>query len=67
MRRRFNGHPIAGRLHMKTGTIDDVRSMGGYLVGKSGRTYVVVCLQNHRGIQNGIGTDVQDALLKWLF
>ena len=27
----------------------------------------VAILQNHPGIQNQIGTRVQDALIKWLF
>ena len=67
LRKRFKDHDMAGRLHVKTGTIDDVRTMGGFLHAADGRTFVVVTLHNHRGIQYGTGTLVQDALLKWLY
>lgn len=64
---RFNGQPLAGRMHVKTGLINDVRSMAGYVLTESGRTFVVVALQNHKGIHNGYGTDVQNAFFKWVF
>jgi D-alanyl-D-alanine carboxypeptidase/D-alanyl-D-alanine-endopeptidase (penicillin-binding protein 4) len=52
---------------MKTGTIDDVRAIAGYLSSRSGHTYAVAMLHNHPGIHQGSGTQVQDALLRWLF
>ena len=67
LRKRFRGEPLAGRAHIKTGTLDDVRAMGGYLLGPDGRTFVVVSLHNHPGIHHGLGTRVQDALLRWVF
>jgi D-alanyl-D-alanine carboxypeptidase/D-alanyl-D-alanine-endopeptidase (penicillin-binding protein 4) len=67
LRRRFNGAPLAGRMHMKTGLLDDVRAIGGYLVSRSGRVMAVVVLHNHPGVHNGPGTGVQDALLDWVF
>lgn len=67
LKRRFEGEPIAGRLHIKTGTLDNVRAMGGYMLSKSGRTFVIVAIQNYPGIHHGFGTYVQDSLLHWLF
>jgi D-alanyl-D-alanine carboxypeptidase/D-alanyl-D-alanine-endopeptidase (penicillin-binding protein 4) len=67
LRKRFKNSPMAGRVHLKTGTIDDVRAMGGYLLTKDGRTLVVVSLHNHKGIQFHSGTEIQNALLEWLY
>ena len=67
LRKRFRGEPLAGRAHIKTGTLDDVRAMGGYLLVPDGRTFVVVSLHNHPGIQNVLGTRVQNVLLRWVF
>ena len=67
MKKRLNGHIRAGSMRIKTGLLRDVRSMAGYVTTRSGRTFVVVSLQNHKGVQNWTGTEVQDALLKWLY
>ena len=67
LRRRFEQSPLAGHLHLKTGLLDHVRSIAGYVVARSGRTYVVAMLQNHRNVHQGTGTKVQNALLEWLF
>lgn len=67
MRKRFRSTPLAGRMHMKTGLIDHVRALAGYLVGGNGKIYVVVILHNRPGVHRRIGTDVQNALLKWLY
>ena len=41
--------------------------MAGYVRGRNGREYFVVSLHNHPGIQNWIGTKIQDEILKWLY
>ena len=56
LRKRFKRAPLAGRLHMKTGLLDHVRAIGGYLVGRSGKVLAVVVLHNRRGVHNGPGT-----------
>lgn len=66
LRRRFRGSRLAGRLHLKTGLLDHVRSAAGYVLSASGRRYVVVLLHNHEDVHRGAGTRVQDALLEWL-
>ena len=67
VRKRLKGSVPAGEIRIKTGLINGVRSMAGYVHSASGKHYVVVTLQNHPGIQNGIGTQVQDEILKWLY
>ncbi len=66
-RKRLNGNIPAGAVRIKTGLLNNVRAMAGYVRSASGKQYVVVALQNHSGIQNGIGTQVQDEVLKWLY
>ena len=67
LRRRFGGTPLEGRVHLKTGSLNTVRSMGGYLLDRQGRRVVVVSLHNHRRIDTHTGEAVQDALLKWVY
>jgi len=65
--RRFRNHALTGQARLKTGTLRDVRSVAGYMRTASGRDYVVVMLHNAPGVQWGVGTAVQDALLEWLY
>ncbi len=62
-RRRVANSPAAGAAHIKTGTLDGVRSMAGYVLGASGRRYAVVLIINHPNA--GAAREVQDALLEW--
>jgi D-alanyl-D-alanine carboxypeptidase/D-alanyl-D-alanine-endopeptidase (penicillin-binding protein 4) len=66
-RKRLNGNIPEGKIRIKTGLLNNVRAMAGYVRSQSDKQYVVVALQNHTGIQNGIGTQVQDEILKWLY
>ena len=67
VRKRLNGKINPGNARIKTGLINDVRSMAGYMKSKNNKNYIVVSLQNYRGIQNTTGTLVQDEILKWLY
>ena len=67
LRRRFRGSDLEGRVHMKTGLLNGVRSIAGFMQTKGDRRIVVVSLQNHPGVQNSSGTYVQDALIKWAY
>ena len=67
LRRRLPGHPEAVRARLKTGRIDGVRAIAGYVRTPSGRTLAVAALQEHPGLhRSGGGIAVQDALLRWL-
>ena len=65
MRRRLKARDIAGQAHIKTGSLNDVRSIGGYVLAASGRRYAVVFIVNHSNA--GASQGAQDALLQWVY
>jgi D-alanyl-D-alanine carboxypeptidase/D-alanyl-D-alanine-endopeptidase (penicillin-binding protein 4) len=65
MRRRLNGQTVAGRAHVKTGSLNEVRAVAGYVLAASGRRYAVVCMINHPNAASGLAA--QDALLQWVY
>ncbi len=65
MRRRLKSSGVAGRAHVKTGSLNAVRAIAGYVQAASGRRYVVVFLVNH---PNAAAVPAaQDALLQWVY
>ena len=67
LKRRFRSPQLQGRLRMKTGNLDDVSALAGYVNAASGRTYIAVIMLNHPGVDHGPGEAVQAALIEWLF
>jgi len=67
LRRRFDDAKLHGTAHLKTGSLDDVVAIAGYLQARSGRRFAVVTLQNHADIHRGPGREVQEALLRWVY
>jgi len=67
MSRRFREDSLTGRAHIKTGSLDDVNAIAGYVQAKSGARYAVVSMQNHTEVHRGPGEEVQEALLRWLY
>lgn len=67
LRNRFRAAGMQGRLRLKTGRIDDVSGLAGFVNAASGKTYIVVILINHPGAQNGSGETVQAELIRWVF
>ncbi|MEE8307754.1 MAG: D-alanyl-D-alanine carboxypeptidase/D-alanyl-D-alanine-endopeptidase, partial [Gammaproteobacteria bacterium] len=65
-RRRFRDRPQAGQMHLKTGRIDDVAAIAGFVQGRSGRRFVLVAMINHGEVHRGPGEEFQNALLTWL-
>ena len=46
MKRRMRDTPVAGYAHIKTGSLDDVRGIAGYVLDRDHRRHVVVMLVN---------------------
>jgi D-alanyl-D-alanine carboxypeptidase/D-alanyl-D-alanine-endopeptidase (penicillin-binding protein 4) len=67
LRKRFRSPEMQGRLRMKTGTLEGVSALAGYVNAASGRTFVAVIIVNHPGASGGGGTAVQAALVQWVF
>jgi D-alanyl-D-alanine carboxypeptidase/D-alanyl-D-alanine-endopeptidase (penicillin-binding protein 4) len=65
MRNRVKDRSVAGHAHIKTGRLDDVRAVAGYILAASGKRYAVVCFINHRNASRG--QEAMDALLEWVY
>lgn len=65
MRNRLTNSAVAGNAHIKTGTLDDVRAVAGYVGTRSGATYVVVSIVNDA--RAGAARPFNDALINWVY
>lgn len=63
--RHRDGGALAGRAHLKTGTLNDVRAQAGVVVDDRDRRWVVVMLHNDPRAE-AAGEAAQNALLAWL-
>lgn len=64
--RRLRSDGVKGTAHLKTGSLDDVSAIAGYVQSGSGERFIVVALQNYENIHRGPGDEVQAALLRWV-
>ncbi len=67
MRRRFRNEAVTGQMHLKTGRLNGVFALAGYMRSPAGRDYVVVAVQNHPNAHQGPGEEAHTALLRWAF
>lgn len=65
LRNRYRGE-LSGRMHLKTGRLDDVSAIAGIVTSSSGRRHVVVVIMNEENAHRGSGEAVQEMLLKWV-
>lgn len=64
LKRRLAGQAAAGQGHLKTGLLDGVRALAGYMRDAQGRPVVVVFLVNDEHSDGAAAA--QDALLTWI-
>ena len=64
---RLKYKPAAGYAHIKTGTIDDVSAIAGYVHARSGREYVVAGMMNRKQAHKGHGKELMNALIAWVY
>jgi len=64
MRKRLKGQSVAGFAHIKTGSLADVRSIGGYVLDRNGRRHAVVMIVNHANAH--LAQPAMDELLRWV-
>lgn len=64
MQKRLHGSQVVGQAHLKTGSLEGVRTIAGYVLDSKGRRIAVVCFVNHMSSANSKA--VEDALLLWL-
>jgi D-alanyl-D-alanine carboxypeptidase/D-alanyl-D-alanine-endopeptidase (penicillin-binding protein 4) len=65
LRSRMKSSP-AGAVRLKTGHLDGVSGVAGYVTANSGKTYVLVSLVNHARADFGGGEPVHAALVAWM-
>ncbi len=56
-----------GKMHLKTGLLDNVRSIAGYYLNPKGHRYVVVILHNHVMAHTRRGKQLQNRILNWIY
>jgi D-alanyl-D-alanine carboxypeptidase/D-alanyl-D-alanine-endopeptidase (penicillin-binding protein 4) len=66
LKNRFAGD-LAGQAHLKTGSLDGVRSLAGYVRNAAGQRVVIVYLHNDPDVTTHAAEAVQDALLEWVY
>lgn len=65
MRRRLRGTPLAGKVKAKTGTLDGVKSIAGYLTASSGNQYVfAILVEDVAARRSGA---LMDKILQWVY
>jgi D-alanyl-D-alanine carboxypeptidase/D-alanyl-D-alanine-endopeptidase (penicillin-binding protein 4) len=64
-RRRLGGSQASGYAHLKTGTINDVKAVAGYVLDQGGQRYAVVMMINHPEASSS--GKAQDALIEWVW
>ncbi len=65
MAKRFEHSALKGRAHIKTGSLDDVASIAGYVTARSGKRIAVVCIINHPKANDARAAF--DSLLAWIY
>lgn len=63
--KRLNGTQIEGRAHLKTGSIDGVSAIAGYVLDNQHKRHVLVMLVNDK--KAGTSKNAQDALIEWVY
>ena len=64
VKKRLKDSDIAGYAHLKTGSLDGVKSLAGYVKANSGKQWIVVFIVNHPNA--ALAQPAQDALIAWL-
>jgi D-alanyl-D-alanine carboxypeptidase/D-alanyl-D-alanine-endopeptidase (penicillin-binding protein 4) len=65
VRKRFENDAVAEQAFLKTGSLEGVRAIAGYVFAPNGRSFVVVCFVNH---PNAARAQVPlDILVEWVY
>ncbi|NYT87028.1 D-alanyl-D-alanine carboxypeptidase/D-alanyl-D-alanine endopeptidase [Pollutimonas harenae] len=64
VKRRLRNGDAEGMAHLKTGTLRESRALAGYVLGASGKRYILVSIAN--GERSAAVRSFDDALVNWL-
>ena len=65
VQKRFNDGTVAGQALLKTGSLEGVRALAGYVIDGQGRRFIVVAIVNHPNAFRG--GDALDNLVQWVY
>jgi D-alanyl-D-alanine carboxypeptidase/D-alanyl-D-alanine-endopeptidase (penicillin-binding protein 4) len=65
LQRRFLNGSVAGQALLKTGTLEGVRALAGYVIDAEGRRFVVVAIVNHANADKA--SAALDFLVQWVY
>src|SRR6266550_1973334 len=63
--RRFQNGTVAGQALLKTGSLEGVRALAGYVIDADGRRFIVVAIINHANAARGAAA--LDYLVQWVY
>ncbi len=63
--KRLKDSPVSARAHLKTGSLDGVSSIAGYVLDNKNKRHVLVMIVNHA--KAGASKAAQDALIEWTY
>lgn len=63
IKKRMNESQTNGRAHLKTGSLDGVSAIAGYVLDANNHRHVLVMMVNHANA--GASKNAQDALIEW--
>jgi serine-type D-Ala-D-Ala carboxypeptidase/endopeptidase (penicillin-binding protein 4) len=64
-RGRFDAAPTRGVMHLKTGRLDHVSAVAGYVRAANERTYAVAVVMNSEDAHRGPGQELEEAVLRY--
>ena len=65
VQRRFRDGTVAGQALLKTGSLEGVRALAGYVIDAEGRRFIVVVIINHPNAARGAAA--LDYLVQWVY
>ena len=65
VQRRFQNGGVAGQALLKTGTLEGVRALAGYVIDNEGRRYALAAIVNHPNATRAGGA--LDFLVQWVY
>lgn len=63
--KRMQGQPVQGRAHLKTGSLNGVSTLAGYVLDQHGQRWLLVFMANHP--RAAATRAAQDALINWIY
>jgi D-alanyl-D-alanine carboxypeptidase/D-alanyl-D-alanine-endopeptidase (penicillin-binding protein 4) len=64
-RGRFDAAPATGVMHLKTGRLDHVSAVAGYVRAANDKTYAVAVVMNSPDAHRGPGQELEEAVLRY--